>query len=257
MRLPPALHHAGSLLCPRLTWNLILSCLSALPRLPQGSVCFSRLTRTSRSRPGLFPPPVLSHFSCSRRSQPWWGPRAGSSQNPSDAGEVRPVGNPCSPCPGVRDAELLHPGQGGEGSCRGILRAGSGQEVPGGSGWGAEGFGPGPSEKPCLSKAPAPGVTSAFREPERKHSTKSQTTELSCLPAAEGEELRGSSSHRAGWVLGGGRGVQGWSWDDPPLPFFTPNCSVPHAWPWSWHCLPHAAGTASSPLARTLPPGPL
>lgn len=32
-----------------------------------------------------------------------------------------------------------------------------------------------------------------------------------------------------------------------------------HAWPWSWHCTPppHPAGTASSPLARTLPPGPL
>ncbi|KAL2296301.1 hypothetical protein Nmel_018602 [Mimus melanotis] len=111
----------------------------------------------------------------------------------------------CSPCPGVRDAELLHPGQGGEGPCRGIHGAVSRQEVPVGSGWGAEGFGPGPNEKPCLSKASAPRLRHRSKNP------KENTTQKKIKQQSRTELSPGCGGGRApweqlpeGWLCSGG-----------------------------------------------------
>nr|XP_026654963.1 uncharacterized protein LOC113460659 [Zonotrichia albicollis] len=233
MRVPPALHHARSLLCPRLPCNVIPSCLSAKAS-PQLCLPFPA-PRTSRSLPSPFPAPISSQFSCTRAPNP--GGARGQA-HPKPQGHQRGQALHCSPCPG--DAELLHPGQGAQGPRRirrclwdqhGVLR----------------GFGPAPSEKPCLSKASAPGLRQRSENPKENtaQEVKQQRRAELSPPAGGGGTASSVRAPRA--ALGGGRDGAGTV--HPPLPAFAPTPGL-------------GAGTAgiasSSPLASLAPrPPPL
>lgn len=130
---------------------VLFICHPPLPRLPRRSVCFCLLTRTSRSRPGLFPWVILFLFFPATRfptlveSEVRLIPKSWRCQR----GQAHGYPSPLLASPrGIKDAEqLLHPWRatagGTEGPLRDSHRAVRGQEMPVASGRGAAGVGPG------------------------------------------------------------------------------------------------------------------
>lgn len=147
------------------------------------------------------------------------------------------------------------PGEGDRGTPQGQWPS---RDMPVASGQGSAGVGPGPNVKPCLSKASAPGVTSPFQEPERKHSTQKvkQQRRAELSPGCGARKSSVGRSRTAGCFLGAGRGCP------VPVPLCPMGMTMGPSCP-RGQCLPlkpvscwHRVLPAGTTVARTLSPLP-